>query len=104
MILIIRRKRSLVKNLLVTPARFSPATRKGAELSPAPTRLLALNGIVFLEEFLDVRALNLLEHFLERDLLDERKLHVGDLLAVAELHGSVNQVAQVIGCLLYTSI
>ncbi len=43
------------------------------------------------EEFLDVRALNLLEHFLERDSLDERQVHLGDLLAVAELNGGIDQ-------------
>ena len=48
-----------------------------------------LDAVIFLEQLLDVRAGNLLQHFLQRQALHQRQIQVGNLLAVAQLHRRV---------------
>ena len=52
--------------------------------------------MVFLQELFDIGVFDLTEGFLDGQLFHQAQLHVGGLLAVPQLHGGVQQVADVI--------
>lgn len=64
-------------------------------LPPRAQATPALNRLELPQDLLDVRPLDLLERLLERKPLDQAELHVGDRLAVAQLHARHEQVAHV---------
>ena len=52
--------------------------------------------MIFFQKFFDVSALNLFEDLLECKAFFKAQLHLGQLFAVAQLYGGVEQVAQII--------